>query len=292
MHRTLGWSVVLGGFVWLSAAAVRAQGLESCQDIHLEAQAQCTLVPPSVQCETQCTPVTVEAACAARLEVDCNGQCRASASAMCTASCEADCKAQCTVDPGKFECRGACRADCGASCSGHCAAAADRASCEASCEASCGASCDGSCDVEAPNLDCNARCEASCGGSCDAQANLDCQIDCQADGFAQCRVDVEGGCKAACQTDRGALFCDGQYVDYGDNFEECVAALRALFDAEIDGYAEGQSRCEDGRCSARGKAGVNCQISPPSPASAGAYAWLLIPGAAALSRLLRGRRRS
>jgi hypothetical protein len=293
MNKALGWSVMLsGGLVWLWTPAAEAQGLDSCQNIHLEAQAQCELVPPGVQCETECTPLTVEAACAARLEVDCSGHCNASASVMCSASCEADCSAQCAVDPGKFECSGACRADCGASCSGHCAASADKASCAASCEASCGASCDVSCDVEAPTVDCNAKCDASCSGSCDAQANLDCQIDCQADGFAECRVDVQGGCKTACQTQRGALFCDGQYVDYGNNFEECVAALRTLLDAEIDGYAEGESRCEEGQCSARGEAGVNCQISPAAPASGAAYAWLLVGVPALLSRLIRRRRKS
>ena len=233
MQEARGLSVVLGSLVLLSGATLaRAEGIDSCRNIHLEAQAQCELVPPGIDCETECTPLTVEAACAARLEVDCSGQCRANASVMCTASCQAECGAQCEVDPGKFECAGACRADCGASCGGHCEASADKAACEASCQASCDASCRCSCDIDAPSVDCNAKCEASCSGSCDAEANLDCRNHCQADGFAQCRVDVEGGCRTACQTQRGALFCDGQYVDHGDNFDECVAAIRAIVDAE------------------------------------------------------------
>jgi hypothetical protein len=289
MRQMLGLSLLAGCLLGMWSSVAHAQGLDSCRNIHLEAQAQCELVPPGVECETACTPLTVEAACAARLEVDCAGSCNASASVMCSASCEADCQARCAVDPGKFECSGACRADCGASCEGHCSASADKAACAASCQASCGASCDVSCDVDAPSLDCNAKCDASCSGSCEAEANLDCQIDCQADGFAQCRVDVEGGCKATCQTERGALFCNGQYVDYGNNFDECVAAVRTLIDSEIDGYAEGESRCEEGRCSARGEAGVNCQVSPPGSSSGALSAWLLLLGPAVLCLLLRRR---
>jgi hypothetical protein len=246
----------------LAANTADAQGLASCQDIHLEAQAQCELVPPGIQCETECTPISVQAACAARLQVECDGRCEASASLSCTASCQADCSARCEVDPGKFDCRASCQADCSGSCSGHCSAAKDKASCAASCEATCGASCDASCEIDAPSVDCEGRCEASCDGSCQADAELDCQIDCQAEGYAGCKVDIEGGCKTACQTERGALFCDGQYVDYGNNFEECVAALRSLIDGEIEGYAEGESRCENGRCSARGEAGASCTATP------------------------------
>ncbi len=100
-----------------------------------------------------------------------------------------------------------------------------------------------SCDVDAPGW-VQRQCEASCSGSCEAQANLDCQIDCQAEGFADCKVEVEGGCEAPAGRSAARCSATGQYVDYGNDFEECVAAIRAaiffFFDADIDRHARGE----------------------------------------------------
>lgn len=103
---------------------------------------------------------------------------------------------------------------------------------------------------------CQAKCDASCSGSCKAEANADCQIDCQASGFADCKVDVEGGCKGHCNEPEGALFCDGQYVDAGNNLQECIAALKALLNIEV--YADGSAMCSGNTCTAEGVAGCSC----------------------------------
>lgn len=252
--------------------------LESCGNIHVEASAECTVIPPSAQCETMCTPVTVRAACAAELTAECEGQCQLEASVECTGSCVADCRSECEIDPGQFDCRAACVADCGGSCEGKCEAGEAGAHCRASCEGSCSASCDAQCNIELPEVDCEGRCEASCQGSCEAEANADCQIDCQADFYADCEVRVQGGCETACETMEGALFCDGQYVDHGDNFAECKAALEAALDIEVETYAEGESMCANGECTAEGEAGVKCSALPYQAGSLGAFGAMSLVG--------------
>src|SRR5438105_1420269 len=70
---------------------------------------------------------------------------------------------------------------------------------------------------------CQAKCEASCSGSCTAKANVDCDVSCQATGYANCEAMLTGGCQAQCTTPQGALFCDGQYVDTGNNLQQCIS---------------------------------------------------------------------
>jgi hypothetical protein len=260
--KTTLFASLTGLALLLASHAAQAQGLESCGDIHVEAEAMCEVVPPGAQCTARCTPITVEAACAAQLQVECDGMCSASAEVDCTGECQAGCTGSCEVDPGKFDCRAECRADCSASCSGKCSADNNSADCEGACMATCDANCDASCDIELPEADCEGKCEASCNGSCEAEAEVDCQIDCQSDSFAECMIDVQGGCEAKCETQEGALFCDGNYVDHGDNLAECVGAIEAVINAEVDGYAEGESSCEGGSCMASGKAGVSCSALP------------------------------
>ena len=259
--------VLAAAGVWLAPQKAEA-GIGACGDIHVEAQAECTVVPPGAKCEAMCEPVAVRAACAARLAVDCRGGCDELPSVECKGSCQADCSASCKVDPGKFDCKAACEADCSGSCEGECEANADQASCEASCEGSCSASCDSHCDVELPEADCDASCEASCEGSCEADANLDCQIDCQSEAQADCEVEVQGGCEVECESQEGALFCDGQYVDHGGKLDECVAALRAALDIKVAGSASGSSSCTDDQgCMAEGRAKAkvtsDCAVGRP-----------------------------
>src|SRR5690606_21510239 len=102
------------------------------------------------------------------------------------------------------------------------------------------------------------KCEASCSGQCDAEANLDCQIDCQSTGYVDCVVDVQGGCETACESTDGALFCDGQYVDYGGNLEACIAALLSELDIQVEGYAD--AMCDEEGCEAEAGASVGCAI--------------------------------
>jgi MYXO-CTERM domain-containing protein len=167
-------------------------------------------------CTAMCEPVSVQAACAADLRVDCDGMCNAEIEANCDVDCQAGCEGRCDVDPGNFSCAADCQADCSADCSGSCAADSDSARCEASCKATCSGSCDVECSGTPPSADCKASCEASCSGSCQGKANIDCQIDCQADGFAECEAMLEGGCEAQCEKPEGAIFCDGQFVDAGN----------------------------------------------------------------------------
>ena len=244
------------------ASLAEAQGLDSCGNIHVEAEAQCEVVLPGAQCEAQCTPIKIEAACSARLVAQCDGQCEVTPPQNCSLTCQAGCDGKCEVDPGSFSCSAECEAGCSGECSGKCSAAANMAECMGSCMGTCGARCDAGCEGTPPSAECDVKCEASCDTSCEVEAELDCQIDCQADAYAGCMVEVQGGCEADCQTTEGALFCDGQYVDHGDNLEQCVAALNEVLEVDIEGYAEGSSSCEGGSCEAEGSAGVSCTAMP------------------------------
>lgn len=238
--------------------------LTACGEIDVQANAQCVIVPPSAQCQAMCTPVTVRAACGAQLALDCDAECSELPSVDCYASCEAGCVADCMVDPGKFECAVDCRAECNGSCEASCAASSDKARCMASCSGACSVGCDKRCDVELPSASCDAQCEASCQGSCDVKTNLDCQIDCQAKGYAACEAEVTGGCEARCTSQKGALFCDGQFVDTGDKLEECVAALKAILNAHVMASSSGSADCVEGTCTAQGEAKVSSDCSVAS----------------------------
>lgn len=252
--RPHGHTAALVCAAWTLGAALPAEaGLAECGDIHVEAMATCEVL---VECAAMCEPFSVRAACAARLHAECDVDCAELPSIDCAGACQADCQARCgDFEPGAFDCRADCQADCSGDCSAHCESAENSTECEASCTASCDAHCEGSCSVEPPAADCDASCEASCEGSCTADANLDCQIDCQTYGFAQCEAEVRGGCEVACESDEGALFCDGQYVDHGDNLQQCIDALEAALDLQVETHAEAQ--CSDGQCEARASASVS-----------------------------------
>lgn len=272
---TVATSLSLGIFGTHAAA----QDLSACGNMYISAEAECEYVPQA-QCTAMCTPVTVEAACAAELSVDCDGECNLEAQASCSASCSGECMADCMVDPGKLDCSANCQATCGADCEASCRAE-DGAHCEASCKASCSGSCNAKCDVVPPSASCEAKCQASCSGSCEAEANFDCQVDCQADGYASCQARLEGGCEVECmENPDGGLFCDGQFVK-SDSVDQCVAAIEAVLDIQVEGYAEGESGCDDaGVCTAEGKAGVSCSALPAGGASSGLWVGVFGLGAA------------
>ncbi len=240
-------------------AQAASASLQSCGNIHVEADAQCT-VEVEGGCTAQCEPVNVQAACAAELKASCDGECNVSAAVDCTADCNVDCLADCQVKPAEFNCTASCQADCSADCSASCSGmAGDGAAqgrCEASCKATCTGDCDAQCTVTEPEATCEAKCTASCNGSCEARANVDCQVMCQADGYVDCEATVTGGCKTRCEKPEGALFCDGQYVDAGNNLEECIAALKAVLNIT----AEGSASCSGNTCMAEGSVGCNTTI--------------------------------
>jgi hypothetical protein len=285
MMRTIGNVGALLGFVAavgaLAPEPARA-GIGACGDIHVEAEAMCEVVAPGIECEGMCEPLSVRAACAASLAADCRGECPELPSVECSGSCMGGCEAECTnLEPGEFDCQGSCEADCGGRCAASCNANEDRAGCEASCQGSCGASCEGHCNVELPEADCMAHCEASCEGSCEADANFECQVDCQAMGQADCEADVSGGCDVQCQGEEGALFCDGQYVDHGNNLDECLAALREGLDIEVQAEASGMASAE---------LSSDCAAARPGAARApgAGLAWSLL-AVSVLARRLRRR---
>lgn len=282
----------------LGAAApdVAHAGIDSCGNIHVEADAYCEVVAATVECESMCTPLSVRAACSAQLAAECKADCDDLPSVECSGSCEADCMAECTdFEPGEFDCEVACEADCMGRCEASCEASDDSASCMASCEGSCTASCDGSCDVELPEADCDASCEASCEGSCEADANFDCQIDCQGELYAECETDIEGGCEIDCESEEGALFCDGNYVDHGGNLEMCIDAIEAAIDIEVEASSSGEASCDEGVCRAEGEAmarvSSDCAVARPGAHGSSSGVVALLLGLAGLLPLRRRRRR-
>jgi MYXO-CTERM domain-containing protein len=240
-------------------------GIDACGDIYVEASAECELVPPGADCDVRCTPISVQATCSAELYVSCSGECTGTATVECTGACEADCQGQCEVDPGSFDCSANCQVGCEADCSGTCATGDAGAECRASCQATCSGQCDASCSGTPTSADCEAKCQARCDGSCTAEANFTCQIDCQSEGYATCTVDAQGSCNTHCETQEGALFCDGEYVDYGDNLDDCVLALKDLLDIEVEGYA--MAECHDNSCEAEAGGSVGCQVAGGGGAS-------------------------
>jgi hypothetical protein len=239
-------------------------------------------------CNISCTPLTVEAACAARLRASCNGSCPQVPSIQCSGSCEANCEANCTVKPAEFDCSASCKLDAMAHCTAQCASAANKGECAASCQATFAAECDASCSGKPGSASCKAKCQGSCEGSCTAQSKLECQVDCQASGYASCKVDVEGGCKANCSNPKGALFCNGDYVDVEHSVDECIEAIKdALPTVTVDASARGQSNCSGSTCTASGEAeaSADCAFSPrASTNSAGALALFAALGAFSFRR--------
>jgi MYXO-CTERM domain-containing protein len=120
---------------------------------------------------------------------------------------------------------------------------------------------------------------------------MTCQVDCQAKGFATCETKLEGGCKTACTKPDGALFCDGQYVDVGDQLDQCVADLKSLLQIQVKGYASGDAQCSNGSCTAEGKAGFSCAQAAAGAGDSSGNA-LGILGALAAFALAIGRRKN
>lgn len=266
-------SLFLASLVATSALLVTPQtaeaGIDACGDMYIEAGATCEVVPPSAECTTQCTPLSVQATCAADLQAQCATECTGSASVECSGSCETNCQAQCEVNPGSFDCATYCTADCTSGCEAQCS----DSECVATCEANCSATCDTECNVVPANADCTASCEGSCSGSCTAESTLSCQTDCTGALYVDCTTSVQGGCMTACSSEDGALFCDGQYVDVEGDLAACVDALKNLLDIEVSGYAGAE--CSGNSCSA--EAGVGCAIGGNQRGALG-FAGLLMLG--------------
>jgi hypothetical protein len=264
-----------GGLVLFTPETARA-GIESCGNIDVRAEARCK-VETQGGCTAQCEPIRFEASCAAKLETQCSGQCSASATVDCQTSCKGSCSGSCEANPGSLDCAASCKGNCEADCSGKCSASANNGECEASCKATCSGSCDAECKGTPPSATCDAKCQASCKGSCEAKANIDCQISCQSKGYASCKGELEGGCKAKCTQPSGALFCDGQYVDTGNNLQNCIDALNAYLKVKVE--ASGSAECKGNECTAEGKASAQCGATPTDAEQPGGL-WLLAAASA------------
>ena len=266
-------------------------GLEACNNINVSASAKCEVVT-SGGCTAQCTPVRFEAACAAKLTASCDGECTAQVDVSCKGSCEGSCKGQCDASPGSFDCQANCDATCGADCTAECSGNASgtsaSGSCKAKCEANCGAKCSAQCSGTPPSATCEGKCQASCDGSCKGKATARCQIDCQAKLEGGCKAELEGGCKAKCEQPEGALFCDGQYVDTGNNLQQCIDALKATYNIEVSGSASGQ--CSGNQCAGEAQGGVSCTSSPRTPPLLPGLAVFAMIGAAIARKARRGGR--
>lgn len=284
-------AAVLALPVVLFAPLARA-GLSACNNIDVKANATCQL-QTSGGCTAQCEPTRFEAACNAKLTARCDGECNATIEATCTTKCEATCKADCTADPGKIDCagscRGSCNADCDAQCSGETNGATSSATCKAKCTANCDGKCTANCTSTPPSASCDAKCKASCEGSCQASASAKCQVSCQSRLDGECKAELEGGCKARCSKPEGALFCDGQYVDTGDNLQQCIDALKAQLNIQVSGSAS--SSCTGNQCTAEAEGTASCATSPNTAPVTPAFALLGLVGLS-VARSIRRRSRN
>ena len=188
----------------VSSAALAGPSAASCKNAELIAGGSCTL-EVSGGCETDCTPLKFVAAC--------DGQCTVSASADCTGSCTASCETECTANPPSFDCATSCTTSCDAGCMTSCT----DSGCQAQCQASCSNRCSVQCTATPPSADCKTKCAASCDADCTVQANASCSV--------MCSASLQGGCTTQCQTPKGALFCDGQYVDATTTLDDCITYL-------------------------------------------------------------------
>jgi hypothetical protein len=258
-------TVAFGALVaWMTPGVARADILSSCGNIDVSASAMCEL-DTSGGCTARCTPVNVDVSCAAQFEAMCSGQCNVTADVNCNTTCTGTCTANCTANPGSFDCQGSCEADCEGHCSGSCSSSGNQSQCEGTCKADCGGHCNAQCTGTPPSADCTAKCQASCNGSCTAQANLNCDVMCQSSLYASCETMVTGGCQAQCSQPKGALFCDGHYVDVGGNLDQCVNDLKNLLHIEVQGSAS----CTGNACQAQGSASAHCAFSPSDSPSNG-----------------------
>jgi hypothetical protein len=266
--------------------------LDACGNIDVRAEAKCTAYVEG-GCQAACEKLEFEATCHAHGYLDCRGRCSASVEAACTASCEIDeCTAKCEAKPAVFECQANCVASCDGSCVGSCESqcgsdASCKSQCQGSCKASCRGECSASCKVSPPSATCEAKCRASCQGQCKVNANAGCQARCQGNFQAGCESELKGGCDVQCQKPSGVLACDGQYVDYQNNAEECLDALTA-WTASIE--ASGTAECSGNQCSAEGEASCECGTARGS-STFGNVSALLGAVALGVGASLRRRRR-
>ena len=113
-------------------------------------------------------------------------------------------------------------------------------------------------------------------------------------GYAKCEGTLQGKCTTDCKDPKGALFCDGQYVDHNGTVDECISAIKALLPTvtiDVSAQSSGSSNCDTttSTCTANGQASASasCAFSPHHAGTGGnAYAFALFAalGAVCLRR--------
>jgi hypothetical protein len=263
LNTSLLGALALSGATLLWAGTSRA-GIESCGNIDVEANAMCE-VQVEGGCEATCEGSGFELTCEADLYAKCEaGDCDLTLPD-CEVDCQGTCEAECDVDPGDFECEGSCKGECEADCSASCETSNNQSECEAACKGTCSGECSGSCEGTPPSADCEAKCQGSCKGQCDGRASFECQADCRAMGRADCEADMQLKCETQCNDPDGAVFCDGEYVDRGNNADECIAALNDVLNVEVEGSASSSGECAGNTCQgeAEAKGSAKCSVSKP-----------------------------
>ncbi len=255
VYGLVALGAVIAGSLIISSTA-RAEDSNPCGNIGVSAEVTCS-AEVEAACETKCTPASFVLAC----DGTCSGSCDETATTECTQECSPSCKTECETNPGSFSCEMNCSAHCESSCSGKCSTHPDQAKCEASCRTSCGGECTASCTVVAPTETCTTQCETSCETSCRVQHNVECEVGCDID----CTANLEGGCKTRCEDPKGAIFCDGQFVDTGNNLQECIDYLESL-EIAVDVSAWG-SVTADASTDAEG--GFSCAVMPSTSSTSG-----------------------
>jgi hypothetical protein len=240
-------AVLAAPLLFIASTASAAADRAACGNIELVAAGECHL-DVTGGCATRCTPLNFTAAC--------EGQCNVTIDASCSASCSTACEAKCNVKPATFDCAASCELDCGASCMGSCSAQSNKADCSTYCQGRCKNDCSAQCKVVPPSADCKAQCKGSCSGSCQAQASADCNY--------KCSSMLTGGCQTDCTEPKGALFCDGQYIQ-ATNLDDCVAYLESQFKLNIDYEASGHCDNVNG-CEGSASASVGCTAAPTGSA--------------------------
>jgi hypothetical protein len=112
--------------------------------------------------------------------------------------------------------------------------------------------------------DCAAKCQASCQGECRADANLTCQAYCQANGYAKCEADLKLKCQGECKMSNRPVLCSGQYIDRGDNFQECIDALKSRLNITVSGTSSSSGTCQNNTCTgtAQAEGTASCATLP------------------------------
>jgi hypothetical protein len=92
-------------------------------------------------------------------------------------------------------------------------------------------------------------------------------------GYASCETMLTGGCQTQCTQPQGALFCDGQYVDTGNNLQQCISDLKSALNITVQASASGS--CSGNQCMGEAQASASCSASGAGAAQAGGEGLLL-----------------